>query len=380
MNENELKRKKRSYFVKGSFDIPFFIISIALLTVGLIMLFSASYAYSLQKTNSSFSIIKQQLIVTIPSFIIMLFISKLEYRYLKSFAWLIYGGVCGLLVLVLLLPANSKGFHRWIDLKVFTIQPSDFAKIAIIVLFAFLISKYYERMKDFKFGVLTMGFLLAVVCGLVILEKHVSATIIIAAIGMTMMYVGGTRKEFFILAFVLGIGLLVILYFVPHLDYAKVRIDAWLDKSYDPRGLRWQINNSLNAIGSGGLFGAGLGNSKQKYLYVSEPQNDFIFAIVCEELGFVGASIIICMFVFFIWRGIVIAIKAPDKFGSLLVIGIVAHVGLQTLLNIAVVSDSMPNTGIALPFFSSGGTAMLALLIEIGIVLSVSRQSNLKKV
>ena len=186
--------------------------------------------------------------------------------------------------------------------------------------------------------------------------------------------------------FIVGVGVLialiavVILYPTVLMNYAGQRVEAWLDKSFDPQGLRWQTNNSLYAIGSGGLFGVGLGNSKQKFLYVSEPQNDFIFSIVCEELGFIGAAIIIILFALLFIRGIQIAIKCKDKFASFIVIGIVSQVAVQTIFNIMVVTDTIPNTGIALPFFSYGGTAILMLLFEMGVVLSISRKSNQKKV
>ncbi|MBR4241574.1 MAG: FtsW/RodA/SpoVE family cell cycle protein, partial [Eubacterium sp.] len=201
-------------------------------------------------------------------------------------------------------------------------------------------------------------------------------------IGASIMFCAGTDKRLFYI----GVGVLaaliavVILYPEVLMNYAGNRIVAWLDKSFEPRGLRWQTNNSLYAIGSGGMFGVGLGNSKQKFLYVSEPQNDFIFSIVCEELGFIGAAIILLLFALLFIRGIQIAIKCKDRFGSFIVIGIVSQVAVQTIFNIMVVTDTIPNTGIALPFFSYGGTAILMLLFEMGVVLSISRKSNQRKV
>ena len=380
MTEESIKKKRKPFFTTGSFDIQFFIISLILLTVGLIMLFSASYAYSLQYKHSSFAVIKQQLICAVIGVAVMFFVSKINYIYLKTLTLFAYFGVIGLLVLVLILPPDSKGFHRWIDLGFVTIQPSDLAKIAIIMSLALYMSMFYDKMRTFKYGFVAPAMIFGVICILVILEKHVSATILLGLIGLIMMYIGGTKKRYFFIIAIAAVLLVAAVFIIPQLSYAEERILSFFDKSASNVDERWQVNNSLKAIGSGGLFGVGLGNSKQKYLYVSEPQNDFIFSIVCEELGFIGASAIIGMFIFFIYRGCIIATKAPDKFSSLLVSGVMAHVGVQVLLNILVVSDSIPNTGIALPFFSSGGTALIALLIEVGIVLSVSRQASIKRV
>ncbi|MDE6864216.1 MAG: FtsW/RodA/SpoVE family cell cycle protein, partial [Eubacterium sp.] len=248
--------------------------------------------------------------------------------------------------------------------------------------FASYICDYYSKMKNFKYGVLYPLGIIVVFCGLIFLEHHMSCTILMFLIGATMMWVGGSDWKLF--AFGLAVLVLVVFIVITMPDmlenYAGDRVKAWLDKDFDPRGARWQTNNSLYAIGSGGLFGVGLGNSKQKYLYVSEPQNDFIFSIVCEELGFVGAALIIILFTALVIRGFVIASRCHDRFGALLIIGIVAQIGVQVGLNILVVTDTLPNTGIALPFFSYGGTSILLLLFQIGVVLSVSRKASQKKV
>lgn len=225
------------------------------------------------------------------------------------------------------------------------------------------------------------GSVIVITAGLVYLENHLSGTLLILAIGATMMFMGEFKKHWFVIIGIVAVVLIVFVVANPEIleKYAGTRITAWLDKNYDPKGARWQTNNSLYAIGSGGLFGAGLGNSKQKHLFVSEPQNDFIFSIVCEELGFVGASIIILLFALLVWRGVVIGIHAKDRFGALTAIGIVFQVGMQTALNIGVVTDTLPNTGISLPFFSYGGTSLMMLLAEMGMVLSVSRYSKMPK-
>lgn len=382
MPVNETKRKPLvRIWSRGGIDVPFFAIVIVILTIGLVMLFSATYAYAYYNNKGDgLYYITRQLIFAVVGIVAMIIVSKLDYHFLRVFAVPLYGVTVLLLCLVQVLPTNME-YKRWIEIGNFTFQPSDIAKFAVILLLAHLISLNLKKMRTFKFGVLTCGMVFGVICILVLLGKHLSATMLIASIAMVMMYIGGTNKKWLIIGLAAAVALIMVVYYIPEfMDHSSERITAWLDKDYEPLGARWQTNNSLYAIGSGGLLGTGLGNSKQKYLYVSEPQNDFIFSIVCEELGFVGAALIIGLFIFLVWRGFQIAMKSPDKFGALLVIGIIAQVGLQTLLNIAVVTDTIPNTGIALPFFSYGGTALMMLLFEMGIVLSVSRYSNLKKV
>lgn len=381
MPENKTGGKRPvRLWTRGSFDVPFFAVVIVILTIGLVMLFSATYAYAYHNTGNGLFYITKQAIFAVAGVAVMIVVSKVDYHLLRLAAWPLYGVTAALLVLVQLLPTNME-YKRWINLGFTTLQPSDIAKFAVVLLLADLISRNMKKMRTFKFGVVTCGMVFGVICVLVMLGKHLSATMLIGAMGMVLMYVGGTERKWFIIGIAGVMVLLLAVYFIPgFMDHSKERIVAWLDKSFEPLGARWQTNNSLYAIGSGGLLGTGLGNSKQKYLYVSEPQNDFIFAIVCEELGFIGAALIVGIFIFLVWRGFQIALKAPDKFGSLLVIGIIAQVGIQTLLNIAVVTDTIPNTGIALPFFSYGGTALMMLLFEMGVVLSVSRQANLKKV
>lgn len=381
---NRLGLSKDHFFVTGSIDIPFLALTIALLTIGLIMLFSASYPYAYYNQNhDSYYFFTRQFIFAVVGLIAMAVMSKVNYKWLKVAVIPLLAVTLFLLVLVLFYHTNVGNFKRWIPMPGgLTFQPSDLAKFTIILVLASYISDYYGKMKKIKYGIAYPLGIIAIFCGLIFLEHHMSCTILMFLIGATLMWVGGSDWKLF--AF--GLAVLVLVVFVvitaPGLleDYAGDRIKAWLDKDFDPMGDRWQTNNSLYAIGSGGFFGAGLGNSKQKYLYVSEPQNDFIFSIVCEELGFIGAAVIILLFGALVVRGFVIAARCQDKFGSLLVIGIVAQIGLQVGLNILVVTDTIPNTGIALPFFSYGGTAILMLLFQIGVVLSVSRKSSQKKV
>lgn len=376
------KSFKDTYFLTGSIDIPFLGLTIALLTIGLIMLFSASYPYAYYYKDSSYYYFIRQILFAVAGLVAMLLMSKINYKILKAIYKPVFVVTIALLVIVLFHHTNVQNFKRWIPLGPVTIQPSDIAKFTIILTLAVYISKYYKKMKTMKYGILIPIGIIAIFCGLIYLEHHLSCTILMFFIGACLMFAGGSDWKLFAfgLAVIVLLGFLVVSFPTLIENYAGKRIVAWLDKDYDPLNGRWQTNNSLYAIGSGGFFGVGLGNSKQKYLYVSEPQNDFIFSIVCEELGFLGAAIIIALFAALVIRGLIIASRCKDKFGSLLIIGIVAQIGLQVVLNILVVTDTLPNTGFAFPFFSYGGTAIFMLLFEIGVVLSVSRKTNQQKV
>ncbi len=376
------KSFKDTYFLTGSIDIPFLGLTIALLTIGLIMLFSASYPYAYYYKDSSYYYFIRQIVFAVAGLVAMLLMSKINYKILKAIYKPVFVVTIALLVIVLFHHTNVQNFKRWIPLGPVSIQPSDLAKFTIILTLAVYISKYYKKMKTMKYGILIPVGIIAIFCGLIYLEHHLSCTILMFFIGACLMFAGGSDWKLFAfgLAVIVLLGFLVVSFPTLIENYAGKRIVAWLDKDYDPLNGRWQTNNSLYAIGSGGFFGAGLGNSKQKYLYVSEPQNDFIFSIVCEELGFFGAAIIIVLFAALVIRGLIIASRCKDKFGSLLIIGVVAQIGLQVVLNILVVTDTLPNTGFALPFFSYGGTAIFMLLFEIGVVLSVSRKTNQQKV
>lgn len=376
------KSFKDTYFLTGSIDIPFLGLTIALLTIGLIMLFSASYPYAYYYKDSSYYYFIRQIVFAVAGLVAMLLMSKINYKILKAIYKPVFVVTIALLVIVLFHHTNVQNFKRWIPLGPVTIQPSDLAKFTIILTLAVYISKYYKKMKTMKYGILIPIGIIAIFCGLIYLEHHLSCTILMFFIGACLMFAGGSDWKLFAfgLAVIVLLGFLVVSFPTLIENYAGKRIVAWLDKDYDPLNGRWQTNNSLYAIGSGGFFGVGLGNSKQKYLYVSEPQNDFIFSIVCEELGFLGAAIIIALFAALVIRGLIIASRCKDKFGSLLIIGIVAQIGLQVVLNILVVTDTLPNTGFAFPFFSYGGTAIFMLLFEIGVVLSVSRKTNQQKV
>ncbi|MDR1892125.1 MAG: putative lipid II flippase FtsW [Oscillospiraceae bacterium] len=379
--ENRTERGGFHLLQKGKLDITFLTLLCIILVTGLVMLFSAStsYAQSYAPGHNPYYYIVRQFAFALAGLIAMFLISGIDYHIYRKLAWWIYGIAVALLIAVLILPPMKEGFHRWIVLGPINFQPSEIAKFAIIALFAALISINYKRMERFTFGIVLFGVLLAVVCGLVVVETHLSATVLIFAIGVALMIVGGIKLRWVGLAGISGAAMGAVAILTGVVSYGSGRIQNWLNPWNDPADGGFQTIQSLLAIGSGGFLGQGLGKSHQKHLWLPEPQNDFIFAIVCEELGFIGAVIIIVLFALLIWRGFVIAMRAPDKFGSLLVIGITFQVGLQTALNILVVTNSIPNTGISLPFFSYGGTSLLMLLAEMGIILSVSRSSTVMK-
>lgn len=385
---SKLKTGVRNSFLyaKGGFDVTFFAAVLALMTIGLVMLFSASYPYAYQKYNGdSYYFFKRQLIFAVLGVIVMIVVSKINYKWVRIIEKPLFVVTLFLLVLVLFYHVNledrSEDFKRWIPLGPITLQPSDIAKFSLVLTLSAYIGKYRKYMQRLTYGVLFPGLIIGLFCVLIYLENHLSCTVLMFMIGITLMFCGGTRWQWFVggLCVVGAVAFVIIKNPDVLPSYQADRIRAWTDKTFQPLGLRWQTNNSLYAIGSGGFFGVGLGNSKQKYLYVSEPQNDFIFSIVCEELGFLGAMVILALFALLFWRGIKIAQRCDDKYAALVVIGIVSQVAIQTLFNVLVVTDTFPNTGIALPFFSYGGTALLMLCFEMGVVLSVSRKVNTKK-
>lgn len=370
-----------SFLAKGKMDTLFVVVLVILLTIGLVMLFSASYVYAYNKFGDSFKFIKQQLLFAITGLGLMFVASKIDYHVYKKAAWPLYIGIVILLGVMLLLPPMISGvdYKRWLVIGPINFQPSEIAKFAITLLFAYLMEKYHKKMQTFVFGYVFFLILLGVVCVLVVAEPHLSATVLIFGIGIIMMFVGGIKKKYLFISggLVGGVGAIAILSGL--VGYWADRFEYWFNPWADAQGKGFQTIQSLLAIGSGGLLGRGLGQSRQKYLWVPEPHNDFIFSIVCEELGFIGAMLIVVLFALLVWRGLTIAMHAKDKFGGLLALGLTAQVGLQALLNILVVTNTIPNTGISLPFFSYGGTSMWILLVQMGIVLSVSRSSRIPK-
>ncbi len=373
--------------VKGSIDLPFLFIVIALSVFGAVMAYSASSVYADQYHGDSAYYVRRHIIYLLVGIAAAVpFVLKARPWFWRMFGVAAYAVSVLMLLLVLIIGSSyGSGATRWIQIGPVSVQPSEIAKMAVILVIALVMTKYEKQLKNdqkfgghFRYGVLLPMLIFGGICVLVMLEKHLSGIIIIGLLGLTTMYLGGTKGKYFL--WIIGIcmaGVLVVLLFS---SYAQARVTTWLfiDK-VDPLGSAWQTLQGLNAIGSGGFFGKGLGNSQQKYGYVSQPQNDFIFTIICEELGFIGAVCIVVLFGFLVWRGFRIAAKAPDKFCSIVVYGLIIKVALQTILNIAVVTNSMPNTGISLPFFSSGGTSLILQLFEMGIILAISRYSYQKR-
>ncbi len=373
--------KKMGIYREGKLDFGFLSLVLILLSIGLVMLFSASYAYSYARFDNSYHFIIRQAIFAVVGIVIMFALSRIDVKVYRKLAVPIYVVGIVLLVLVLALPPMVEGMEhkRWLVLGPITFQPSEIAKFAIIALFSHLIAKYHKLMSNFKF-VITLLFVLAVVCGLVVVETHLSATVLILFIGVVLMIVGGLAVRYIVMGAGVAVTAVVLFVVTGLVDYASSRFTYWLDPWSDAAGKGYQTIQSLLAIGSGGLLGRGIGQSRQKYSWLPEPHNDFIFAIVSEELGLIGAMIIVVLFCLLIWRGFVIAMHSPDKFSSLMAVGLSFQVALQAALNIMVVTNTIPNTGISLPFFSYGGTALIILLAEMGIVLSISRSANLEKV
>lgn len=378
MDEQQLNKNKRSTpgkkekAIRGGIDIPFFVLTMLLLSFGLIMVFSASYVSAYYEFGDSFHYSRTQLIAAGLGLCAMTGLAMLDYHLLRYLSIPALLGSIGLLALVPFIGYTSGGATRWIIIAGVNFQPSELAKFGVILFFSHCIAVYQSKMNRFSTGILPYLGVLLVISGLLYLEPHYSATIVIIVVGVVLIFVGGAPIGWLALMGGLGAGGLAgLLLFT---GYTSDRIQIWKDPASDALGDGYQTLQSLYAIGSGGLLGLGLGQSRQKYLYIPEPHNDYIFSILCEELGFIGAMFVMLLFAAFIWRGFVIAFRAKDKFGSLLVTGIITLVAVQFLINIAVVTNTIPVTGMSLPFFSYGGTALMVLLTEMGIVLSVSRQ------
>lgn len=372
--------------IKTGVDRPLLILILILIAIGSIMVFSASYVYAKSKTGDSMYFIKRQILFAALGIFGMLIVMRVPYTTYKKYAWIIFGVSALLLISVLVIGVSEGEAQRWIQLPGgLTLQPSEIMKFALVVIMAWYMScknKYKENSqsehKTLIYDALVPFGLIGVACVLIMLENHLSGTIIVGLIGLSVMIAGGgSLKAIFIAGAVVVPTGLIYLFFGK--GYQSNRIQIWLNPEAFPRDGGYQNIQGLYAIGSGGLLGVGLGNSRMKYSYVSQPQNDFIFSIVCEELGFVGAVAIMCLFALLVWRGMVVAMHAPDKFSSLVALGISCKVAIQVLLNIAVVTNTIPNTGISLPFFSYGGTAIVILMLEMGVLLSISRHSYQKK-
>ena len=360
-------------------DFLFLLLVLLLLTIGLTMLYSASYAQSEYDTHYEISTkyLQKQGVCAAIGLVAMYFFSRIPAEIWRRWAWILYAVSIILLLSVLVIGQEVNGARRWINIAGIQFQPSEIAKFTMIVLFARLTVSFGPETKKFRYGVLGFsGALLGILIPLA-LEKHLSAFMLMGMVAVVMMFVAGTGKQWLLAG--VGAAVLFVLIYITFMGYAGDRVTAWLHPEKDPGDTGYQILQSLYAIGSGGLFGLGYGKSKQKYLYLPFQYNDYIFAVVCEELGLVGALLIIAVFAVTILRGYWIALHASDRFSTVLACGLVTLIAVQTILNLGVVTNLLPSTGIALPFFSYGGTALAVNLGEMGIVLSISRQRNQTK-
>lgn len=375
---------------KGGFDIIFLVLVCVLLTIGLIMMFSASYItakYSYKSNYDPLYYFKRQAAFAVGGIVLMLIVSRINYNVFRKLAPLVFIVSFLLLIIVLIKPATIEGkenFKRWLAIPGLNmnIQPSEIAKFGLIIILAWSFERHQKFLEASNLVTIAYFFVVFLFALLVYLEDHLSGAILMAGIGLIMCFLGGADWRIYAFGIAIIAVVALIVFSNPEKflkGYMAERINSWLVKDYEDVSDRWQTNQSLFALGSGGFFGLGLGNSKQKYLYLPEPQNDFIFAIVGEELGFLGCLIIIILFALLVWRGFAIALKSRSTFGRMLTMGIVIQIGLQVILNIMVVTDTMPNTGISLPFFSYGGSSLFMLLGEMGVVLSVSRNSRINK-
>ena len=378
--------EEKHVLTRGSIDVYFLMIVMALSMFGIVMSYSASfYTAELETGDSLYYFTRHVIFTLLAASVVIPTVIFARPWFWRMFAIVTYSVSVLLLIAVLVVGAQGNGAQRWIEIGPITIQPSEIAKVGVVMFLAFIMSRYDKKIElsqrfggGFRYGILYPIIAIGLVCGLVMLEKHLSGLIIIGLLGLCIMFIGGSNKKWMLA--ICAAGVVAVLVVLLLSDYAQDRVLTWIfiDKA-DPQGSAWQTWQGLYAIGSGGFFGVGLGNSMQKYGYVSEPQNDFIFTIICEELGFVGAFAVIALFALLLWRGYRIASRAPDKFTSLVAYGLTTKIALQAVMNIAVVTNSMPNTGISLPFFSSGGTALMIQIFEMGIILSISRFSTVKK-
>jgi len=393
---------------KVGIDKPFLILTLVILLIGVIMVLSASYARSYYTSGEPMRLFMRQLVFAVSGVALMLLVSRVRVRTMSRWSTHLLLLSIALLILVLIIGIRVNGAKRWIGVGgangSFTFQPSEIAKVAIILSFAQMICKFGKaRMRTFSFGIVPFAVITGIVIVLLGLEPHLSAVIIITVLAVIMMFAGGTKLRWFLLAGLVACafaGILVLMslrtsspegdaqtpteqlaqiQWGDRFGYAGRRIDAWLNPEADPLNDGFQIRQSLLAVGSGGLLGQGLGQSRQKYLYLPEEHNDYIFAIVCEELGFIGAILILMLFALLIVRGFWLALHAKDKFSSLITTGITSLLAIQVFLNVAVVTNLVPATGISLPFFSYGGTALWIQLVQMGIILAVSREIPLTK-
>ena len=398
----KLRAERTVNRIKTGFDRPLLVIILILLLFGTIMVFSASYAWAQNDYGDSFYWVKKHIMWVGIGAGMMLLIMQVDYRFFRLMSPAAFGAAFILLCLVPIIGKTVNGAKRWIVIGPLQIQPTELMKVALVLMLSWYISKYVVAARDLdmltvkekKKAVLKRSFkeylpvfirevlipfgIIGVVCLVTLVEKHMSGTIILFSIGMVVIFIGKVSARW--IGALIAVGAVGAVVMITSVGYTSDRIMAWLDPFKYELDEGWQIVQSLYAISSGGLFGVGLGNSTQKHMYLPEPQNDYIFAIICEELGFIGALLMFLLFGILIWRGIAVSRRAPDSFSKLVAMGITGKVAIQTILNVFVVTNLFPPTGISLPFFSYGGTALIFLLCEMGILLSISRYSYQNKV
>ena len=358
---------------KGKMDFWIFITILILLAIGTIMVFSSSAAYAYSKFHDTYYFLKKQIQWLVLGIIAMIIMANIDYRKYAKYSPIALA-ITGVLMVLTLFTPKINGARRWL----WIFQPSEILKITLILFFAYMMSKYYKKMGTFVYGFIPYIALTGAFCGILYLQPHMSCALIIVLVTAVMMILAGAKIRYFLLA--VGAVVPVVVFLVAtKMDYIRERVFAFLDPFADQSDTGYQIVQSLYAIGSGGLFGNGIGRSLQKYLYLPEPYNDFILSILAEELGFVGVVAVIFIFGLLIWRGFKVANNAPDRYGSLLAGGITTLIAVQVVINIAVVTSSMPVTGMPLPFFSYGGTSLVFLLIDMGILLNISRYATYEK-
>ncbi|MBO6140899.1 MAG: FtsW/RodA/SpoVE family cell cycle protein [Ruminococcus sp.] len=387
-SSRDIATERNVFSIKPVFskvDRPFLILVLVLLGFGLIMMFSASYAWGLEEGDGYFYIKKQALFAAI-GLGVMWFASIVDYHnYLNTkIAFGFFFLMCGLTLYTAIAGTATADASRWIVIGSFRFQPSELLKISLIIVFAYTGAVNFPKYASWKYSTIPYAAYLGIAAGLLALQRHISAVMLISILGLSLMFVSGVPLKTFVKFIVILVALAsvaaLVLYFAKgSFAYIEDRFTAWKDPMSDIQGKTHQTYNALLAIGSGGIFGLGFGESRQKYLYLSESQNDFVFAIVCEEFGLIGAIVVILLFSLLIVHGFYIASRAKDRFGMLLAAGITIQIGSQALLNMMVACNAFPNTGISLPFFSYGGTALIITLGEIGILLNVSRQARVKK-
>ncbi|MBQ4141778.1 MAG: cell division protein FtsW [Clostridia bacterium] len=378
------EKEKALLIIQSRPDTFFAVLYVLLLALGAVLSFSAGSAYAEEAYGSGFYFVLNHLKHLISGLVVSAFIYFCSQpRFMRMLSIGFYGVSIILLIAVLFVGVKGGGAQRWLNLGFFTLQPSELAKTGIILLMSLYLTRHDKAVNSkglnrysFIHGFLVPSLIFLLVCVLVLLEDHFSGTIIIAAIGFGMLFLGGTYLGWFLSVIPFGIAIVAMIFST---DYARQRIISFLDKSGDSLTNNWQSTQGLYAIGTGGLFGVGLGESSLKYGYVSQPQNDFVFTIICEELGFFGAAAILMLFFTLVARGIILGSRAPDKFTSLVIYGLTFKLAIHVILNVGVVSGVLPNTGISLPFFSSGGSATISQMIDMGIILGLSRFCTQKK-